>query len=478
MKKTIRLAPQKGPQEKFLATSADVCVYGGAAGGGKTHGLLLEPLRHMNNPDFNSVIFRRNYTQVTSPGGLWDSSRKIYSQVKGSYPLKTPKLHWSFSSGATVNFAHLGSDDDCDNWQGSQITMIGFDELTHFTEYQFFYMLSRNRTDSGVAPYIRATCNPDADSWVATFIKWWINPDTGYPIQERSGKIRWMIRLNEEIHWFDSREEAVASALEYGEEPQEAETMPKSVTFIASTLQDNKILMEMDPGYLANLKALPEVERERLLFGNWKIKAAAGLFFRRVQVGHMLEELPKDVILWARGWDLAATDEDEDGDPAYTAGVLIGKTKGGRYVIADVINQRLSASKVRDIIKQTCQTDKAKYGRVIERLPQDPGQAGKAQAQSFIKFLAGFLVKCIAESGSKESRAEPFAAQWQPGNVDVLIAPWNEMYFNQLESFPESKFKDMVDASSSGFNEIENGATYSAPPSSSLGKSSYWTGRK
>lgn len=133
----IILAPQKGPQEKFLATSADVCIYGGAAGGGKTFGLLLEPLRHMKNRDFNAVIFRRNYTQVTSPGGLWDSSRKIYSLVQGSYPLKTPKLHWTFAKGATVNFAHLGSDDDCLDWQGSQITMIGFDELTHFTEYQF-----------------------------------------------------------------------------------------------------------------------------------------------------------------------------------------------------------------------------------------------------------------------------------------------------------------------------------------------------
>ena len=90
-------------------------------------------------------------------------------------------------------------------------------------------------------------------------------------------------------------------------------------------------------------------------------------------------------------------------------------------------------------------------------------------------MLAGYLVKTIPESGSKESRAEPLAAQWQAGNVDVLVAEWNEEYFNQLESFPESKFKDMVDASSSAFNEIENGATYSAPPADiGLSKSSYW----
>lgn len=474
------LAPQKGPQEMFLATSADICIYGGAAGGGKTFGLLLEVLRHKNNKNFNALIFRRDYNQVTSPGGLWDSSKKIYSYVKGCYPLKTPKLHWTFPSGASVNFAHLGSDEDCLSWQGSQITMLGFDELTHFSEYQFFYMLSRNRTDSGISPYIRATCNPDADSWVAGFISWWIDQETGYPVPDRSGKVRWMVRINEVIHWYDSIEEAVKAAVESGIEEREAARMPKTVTFIASTLQDNKILMANDPGYLANLLALSLVERERLLKGNWKIKAAAGLMFKRTKV-NILEVLPTDVILWARGWDLAATSEDEDGNPAYTAGVLIGKRRNGRYIVADVINRRLDSAEVRELIKMTCIADRAKYGKVTTRLPQDPGQAGKAQAQSFLKFLSGFIVKILPESGDKVTRAEPFSAQWlglegmDKGNVDVLAAGWNEEYFNQLESFPQSKFKDMVDASSSAFGEIENGGTYSAPPSdSSLGKSSYW----
>lgn len=456
MKKKIILAPQKGPQEKFMATSADICIYGGAAGGGKTFGLLLETLRHMNNQDFNSVIFRRNYTQVTSPGGLWDSARKIYSHVKGAYPLKTPKLHWTFKSGATVNFAHIGSDKDCEDWQGSQITMIGFDELTHFTEHQFFYMLSRNRTDSGVSPYIRATCNPDADSWAATFIKWWIDQDTGYPIPERSGKIRWMIRLNEEIYWSESREEAVKFAIDNGISGVEAESMPKSVTFIASTLQDNKILMKMDPGYLANLKAMPEVERERLLYGNWKIKASAGKYFKRSQIGpsNMLSQLPADVVFWCRAWDIAATDETEGGDPDYTAGVLIGWRKDGSFIVADVINQLVKAGDVEKLIKMTAISDRAKYGTMCcIRVPQDPGASGKIVAKSYIKMLAGFNVKSEAVSGSKELRATPFAAQWQNGNVYVLIADWNEMYFNQLESFPASSHDDMVDASSDAFNE-------------------------
>ena len=161
----------------------------------------------------------------------------------------------------------------------------------------------------------------------------------------------------------------------------------------------------------------------------------------------------------------------------------MGKRKNGKYIIADVINQRLDSGSVRELIKMMCVSDRAKYGRVITRLPQDPGQAGKDQAQSFLKFLSGFIVKMVPESGDKVTRAEPLSAQWlglegmDKGNVDVLIADWNEMYLNQMENFPQSKFKDMVDASSSAFNEIESKTTLSAPSKdSNLGKSSYWRG--
>lgn len=461
------IGPQAGPQTAFMASPADIIIYGGAAGGGKTFALLLEVLRHKDVPGFGAVIFRHNANQITAQGGLWDASHKIYDSLTDAESKLSPRPCWEFRSGARVSFAHIERDDNLKAWQGSEIAYIGFDELTHFTRRQFIYMLSRNRSTCGIRPYMRATCNPDSDSWVADFISWWINPDTGYPIKERSGVIKYMTVQNDNIIWGDSPEELAET---HGIDPADC----KSFTFIASRLEDNKILMDSDPGYLSNLKALGEVDKERLLYGNWKIKPAAGLYYKRTQV-NMIEALPSDIIMWARGWDLAATSQDESGEAAYTAGVLIGKTKGGRYVIADVINKRLSASEVRTLISITAQTDKAKYGRVIERLPQDPGQAGKEQAQSYIKMLAGFLVKAIPESGSKESRAEPLAAQWQAGNVDVLVAEWNEEYFNQLESFPESKFKDMVDASSSAFNEIENGATYSAPPSSTgLGKSSYW----
>ena len=465
-KNANELAPQAGPQTMFMASPADIVIYGGAAGGGKTYALLLEALRHKNVKGFGSVIFRHNYNQITAEGGLWDASQKIFGQIPDAHSRKSPKLHWRFDGGGKLNFAHIEREEDLQSWQGTEIAYIGFDELTHFTKHQFLYMLSRNRTTCGIRPYIRATCNPDADSWVADFISWWIDQDTGYPIPERSGQIRWMCVVNDTIYFAGTREELVN---EQGVDIYDC----KSVTFIASRLEDNKVLTERDPGYLANLKALPTVEMERLLYGNWKIKPAAGLYFKRSQVGEFLENVPDDVTIWARGWDLAATSEDEEGDPAYTAGVLIGKRRNGRYVVANVTNVRLAAADVRKHVKNTCMIDKQKYKRVTERLPQDPGQAGKEQAQSYIKMLSGYIVKAIAETGSKEARAEPFAAQWQAGNVDLVIGEWNESYLTQLESFPESKFKDMVDASSSAFAEIETRYAASPPPDM-IGKESYW----
>lgn len=307
--------PQPGPQTAFMATPANVCIYGGAAGGGKSFGLLMSALRYKNVPGFGCTIFRRNFNQIFSQGGLWDESMKIYQGIRGADP-KFARGQWWFRNQngdivSKVTFAHIERDEDVHKWQGSQICEIGFDELTHFSEKTFFYMLSRNRSTCGVEPFIRATCNPDADSWVAKFIEWWIDPDTGYPIPERSGKLRWFVRRDEILYWANTKQELWK---QFDLKTPEEKAEPRSVTFIMSKLEDNQELLKVNPGYMANLKAMSVIERERLLHGNWKIKAAAGLFFKRSQVGDYLSFVPDDVIEWVRCWDLAATEKTENGD--------------------------------------------------------------------------------------------------------------------------------------------------------------------
>ena len=455
MKQTMVIRPQKGPQEKFLATSADIAIYGGAAGGGKTHALLMEVLRYKGVPGFEAVIFRNEYTQITSPGGLWDESIKMYSPIKGTKHIKSPKGRWFFGKNAKLTFDYIKRDDDVYSWQGSQICFIGFDELTHFTKFQFFYMLSRNRSSCGVAPYIRATTNPDSDSWVAEFISWWIDKDTGYPIKERSGKVRFFIRIGDEIKWGDSRAELIEKYSDFiNDKYLTPNDVIKSVTFIASSVYDNKILLRNNPEYLANLHALSLVERERLLKGNWKIRPAAGLYFRRDQT-RIVETLPDKIVTIARAWDLAATEPSEtNADPDRTAGCLMARLRNDQYIILDMRHGTYNASHVRSLLKNTAKTDSAVYKCRRISIPQDPGQAGKDQAESYMKELAGYSVKSKPVSGSKTARAEPLAAQWQRGNVLLLKGDWNEKLLSELEGFPDALHDDQVDACSDAFMMI------------------------
>src|SRR5208337_2877240 len=209
--------------------------------------------------------------------------------------------------------------------------LICFDELTHFSKDQFFYLLSRNRSTCGIKPYIRATCNPDADSWVSEFISFWIDQDTGFPIPERAGKLRYFIRLNDSLLWADSKHEL---SEQYGKE-----NLPKSVTFIPASVLDNKKLLSVNPEYLSNLNALPIVERARLLEGNWKIRPAAGLFFQRSWC-EVVDAVPADLNI-VRYWDLAATEKTNNNDPDFSVGVKMGRDrKTGIYYILDVVRFR------------------------------------------------------------------------------------------------------------------------------------------
>ena len=452
----------------FLRSPADICIYGGAAGGGKTYALLLECLRNTDHKHFEAVIFRQSRPQILSAGGLYATSQEIYPYL-GASSVLTPNVQWRFPSGAKVTFAHMFYEKEKYNWQGSQIPLLMFDELTHFTEGQFFYMFSRNRSTCGVRPYIRATCNPDGESWVAKFIDWWIDSETGYAIESRCGKLRYFLRQNNIIHWADSRQELYDS---FGLYTQEEMERVKSLTFISAKLSDNKAMMKHDPGYIGALKAMSEFDQEQLLKGNWKIRRSAGHYFKRSKI-NLLSAIPTDVVKWVRAWDLAATapgEADElEGLPqamrqsrrsdesAYTAGVLLGKRRNGRIFVADVINVRENGADVRNLICTTATSDRAYYGNVTIRLPQDPGQAGKDQAQSFVRMLGGYTVTTALESGDKVTRAEPFSSQWLAGNVDIKEALWNDEYFRQLENFPVGKLKDMVDASANAYLELVNG---------------------
>lgn len=462
-RRVVHVGPQPGPQTHFLESPADIVIAGGAAGGGKTHGLLLEPMRHVRNtPAFGGVIFRRSRPQITNEGGLWDSSMELYPLLKAKP--RQQRLEWVFPhptdprrDGATIRFAQLQHNKSVQDWKSSELPFVGYDQLEDFTEFQFWYMMSRLRSTTGIRPYVRGTANPDPDSFLRRLLSWWIDEQTGYAIPSRSGKIRWFVRVNGELHWGD---EPAALCRRFNLPINRA----RSLTFIPSTIHNNPLLQAKDPGYLATLESLPLVERERLLGGNWNIRPSAGKVFNRAWWGDFVRAVPA----WGhriRYWDKAST---VDGD--YTVGVLMQRT-GPTYYVLNVVRGRWSSGQRMRIMKQVADLD---MQAATAQLPTDTiveeegGSAGKDSSAADRIMLAGHSIWIDRPTGSKYQRAQGYAAQVEAGNVRLVVGRWNEPYIDEHQAFPTPGVPDdQVDAGSGAFNRLALRPAPILPPTTS-----------
>lgn len=432
----VPIGPQPGPQMMFATSEADIIVFGGAAGGGKTGGLLLECTRHTSVPGFSFTIFRRSTPQITNQGGLWDESYKFFPHAGG-----VPRNHdhsWHFPEhGTKGRFTHLEYEDTVYDYDGAQIPLIGFDQLEQFTEKQFFYMLTRNRTTCGVRPYIRATANPPPtrDHWLRNLVDWWIGED-GYPIAERSGVVRYFIRVEGKILWVDK-------------DYKDAKGVgPKSFTFIPAKLSDNPILMNADPGYAANLAAQSHVDRLRLEGGNWNAVDGGTMFLREWFTIIEPHEVPRSMRR-LRYWDRAATEATEKNpNPDFTAGALCGVDKDGILYIIDMQHFQESPAGNEKRISETAAID-GKH-RVIY-LEEEGGSSGKDVISYYQRIiLKGYIVVGDRPSGDKKVRAKPWCGMSQNGNVKIVRGSWNHNFLAEIESYPNGK-KDQVDAVSGAY---------------------------
>ncbi|MCP3683543.1 MAG: hypothetical protein GY861_12720 [bacterium] len=430
------IKPQPGPQEQFLSSTADIVIFGGAAFGGKSYALLMESTRNIKHSRYNGVIFRRESPQITSGGGLWDTASQIYPSVTGEP--KEHKLTYVFPSKAYVKFTHLQHESDKLNHQGAQYVFIGFDELTHFTEGQFWYLITRNRPPDGYEgrSYCRATTNPEYDSWVRILIDWWIDPDTGYAIKERSGVIRYFTRIDDQIVWVDK------------DWTDEEGTKPRSITFIPSYIDDNPMGMAADPMYKSNLMAQDKVTRERLLRGNWNITYKGGMF--NPDWFKIIPTEPEG-IKWIRYWDRAATEpKDEEDDPDWTAGGLVGM-HGGELYIKDMIRFRDTPAVNEKKISDAAKADRydVKIGYEIE-----PGSSGVEIAQYYqTKVLKGYTVMLDRPTGNKVERCKPWCALAEHGHVYLIKGEWNRSFLAEAGGFPFGK-KDQIDSISGAYKML------------------------
>lgn len=442
-----QLALHPGAQTRFAMTPSDLAVYGGAAGGGKSFGLLYEFFRHMQNPAYRGVIFRETTTEIKRPAGLWETAYDMFVPL-GARPRESASyLDFTWPSGSKLQLSHL---DKPASWQGSGVAYFGFDEITEFTARQFWYVaLSRGRTLSGVRPYVRATCNPDPDSFVRELIDWWIGEE-GFPIEPRCGRLRWFYRIEDRLYWYDQKQEAIDAHPEMRNPVNGEPIAPKSLTFIPAKLEDNPTLELANPEYRAGLMALDRVSQERLVKGNWNVRESAGEVFQRAKAVLVdREEVPADNKVTIRYFDKAGTKE---GTGARTAAVRMSRDYQGRYWV-----EHTSAKRMNPVERNLWMLALAKgdpEGTVFW-MEQEPASSGKESAQESVRQFAPLEAYYETSTGSKLERARGLAAQWHAGNVYVVKAGWTEGYLDEMDRFDgKHGLMDLVDASSGAFHKL------------------------
>ena len=442
------IRPQPGPQTAFLSSPADIVIYGGAAGGGKSFALLMDPLRAISDPHFTGVIFRREMPRITAPGGLKDEAAGLWCDTGASWT-SSPHIVFRWPSGAKIQLSHLQLESDKENWKGAQLSWIAFDELTEFEESQFWYLLSRNRNvSSRFKPCVRATTNPDGSSWVRKLLDWWIDPDTGLAIPGRSGVVRHFVREQDAMVWVD-------------EDWRDEDGNPaQTITFISASLTDNAALMESDPTYRQRLLNTGYVEGQKLLYGNWNITHGKGLFERhRINPQGIYPHEVPDGLSWVRYWDLADTEPHErNPDPDWTAGALVAlhtdQHGTQRLYIKDLVCERLSGSAKHTLIRTTAERD---GHTVTQALEQEGGASGSEVARDYkTRILAGFRVVMDRPTGSKTVRASRWLGLAEEAHVylvrdeDGRRSQWFDGLLSQLDTFPSGK-RDRVDAISGAY---------------------------
>ncbi len=216
-------------QKEFIDASSTEVLFGGAAGGGKSHGQLIDALLFaLKFPRSKQLILRRTYPELEK--SLIRSALSLYPREL--FTLNASSHVGKFKNGSIIDFGYCAAEFDVYQYQSAEYDVIRFDELTHFSESQYIYLLSRVRGANGYPKQIKSTTNPGGTghTWVK---KRFIDPiAAGSIFTAENGTTR---------------------------------------VFIPSLLDDNKFLAEGDPAYRERLLALPERERKALLYGDWNI---------------------------------------------------------------------------------------------------------------------------------------------------------------------------------------------------------------
>lgn len=370
--------PQK-KQAEFLKRREYECLYGGAAGGGKSEAAVMLPLYWVHIPHFQALILRKTYPQLTE---LIDKSRLYYPRLFPGSKYNTTSHRWTFPSGAKVSFGSMHTSSDTESYRGRQFDLIIFDELTHFTWDEYSFMFSRNRPSGpGTFVGIRATTNPGGvgHGWVKDRFITCAPPMTR--IQERC-----VIKTPE------------------GKE----ETQIRTRIFIPATVYDNQALLENDRNYLSNLAMLPDAQRNAQLYGSWD--SFDGQVFREwVNDPNHYEDglfthviapfrIPKSWRIW-RGLDFGYA-------RPYSVGWYAADEEGRLYRICEMYGcagtpnegTRESPDKIAENIRRIESEHEFLRGKIIQGVA-DPSIFDESRGESVAAMMARHPNYCYFQPG-------------------------------------------------------------------------------
>jgi len=394
-------------QSEFLVNTNYEVLYGGAAGGGKSAGLLMAALQFVEYPEYHALLLRKTYADMLLANSILALSHEWLNATDARWhPLSKS---WTFPPyNSSLTFGHLQNERHKYRYQGSAFNFVGFDELTQFSESQYMYLHSRIRKSekSTIPRRMRAGTNPGGDGhgWVK---RRWYLPE-GTPDRD----------------------------------------------FIPAKLIDNPHLNREE--YAATLNNLPSVLREQLLNGDWTVADGGYMFDRSWFEIIMPEQVPRPLEREVRFWDLASTAVSKSSgggskNPCYTAGIRMG-IKDGIYYILDIRRFRESPKGVEDRIRNTAISDTRKIPIFIE---EEGGSGGKFTIDTFQRrVLQGFIVAGRRPRGDKTVRANVISSAAEAGNVKIVRGKWNEEFLDEGDFFPYSDFKDQIDALSGATNEL------------------------
>lgn len=398
--------------------------------------LLMAALQYVDVPGYSALLLRRTWPDLSSPGAILDRARSWLLPTDAT--IREGGRVWVFPSGARITFGTILRENDKFKYQSAEYQFIGFDELTQFDESQYTYMFSRIRRPELACLNCNGPVRRYGGSWKHTSETKQkecphLFPDPKILDQYPAG--------TDGVSIFDVplRMRSASNPGGRGHEwvmnrfINPVTKNPKAV-FVPAFLSDNPSLDQAS--YIENLQELTEVEKERLLNGDWNITESGDMFER-----HYFKTLKEAPVAQktVRAWDNAAT----GGGGDWTVGAKLSLI-GGRWVIEDIVRGQWTSAQKEVVVQQVAASDGPGVSIVME---QEPGSSGVDVISHYARnVIPGYAFHGERPTGSKADRAMPLASAAEAGNVYLVEGRWNAQFIDEAVQFPAGLHDDQIDA--------------------------------